>query len=54
MAEACNERPVAEVCRQNLREEEAMAQFLDSNIEQVTRTYLAKSSSGHESQSGVM
>ena len=25
MAEACNERSVAEVCRQNLREEEAMA-----------------------------
>jgi ferritin-like metal-binding protein YciE len=54
MAEACNERFVAEVCRQNLREEEAMAQFLDSNIEHVTRTYLAKASSGRESQSGVM
>lgn len=54
MAEACNERSVAEICRQNLREEEAMAQFLDSNIEQVTRTYLAKASSGHEGQSGVM
>src|SRR5687767_3280790 len=46
MAEACNERSVAEVCRQNLREEEAMAQFLDSNIEQVTRAYLDKASSG--------
>ena len=45
---------MAEVCRQNLREEEAMAQFLDSNIEHVTRTYLAKASSGRESQSGVM
>ena len=54
MAEACNEHPVAEICRQNLREEEAMAQFLDSNIEQVTRTYLARASGGHESQSGVM
>jgi ferritin-like metal-binding protein YciE len=54
MAEACNERAVAEVCRKNLREEEAMAEFLDGNIEQVTRTYLNKASSGRESQSGVM
>ena len=54
MAEACNDQSVAEVCRQNLREEEAMAQFLDSNIEQVTRTYVAKASSDRESQSGVM
>jgi ferritin-like metal-binding protein YciE len=54
MAEDCNERRVAEVCRLNLREEEAMAEFLDSNIEQVTRSYLSKASSGRESQSGVM
>jgi ferritin-like metal-binding protein YciE len=54
MAEACNDRSVAEVCRQNLREEEAMAQFLDNNIEQVTRAYLAQASSGHESQTGTM
>ena len=54
MAEDCNERSVAEVCRQNLREEEAMAEFLDGNIEQVTRSYLTKASSGRESQSGVM
>ena len=31
-----------------------MAQFLDGNIEQVTHTYLAKASSGRESQSSVM
>ena len=31
-----------------------MAEFLDSNIEQVTRAYLAKTSSGQGSQSGVM
>jgi ferritin-like metal-binding protein YciE len=54
MAEDCDERSVAEVCRQNLREEEAMAEFLDGNIEQVTRSYLTKASSGRESQSGVM
>jgi ferritin-like metal-binding protein YciE len=54
MAEECNERSIAEVCRQNLREEQAMAQFLDSNIESVTRTYLAKASTGREGQSGVM
>ena len=54
MAEACSERSVAEVCRQNLREEEAMAEFLDRNIEQVTRAYLAKAAGGRERQSGVM
>lgn len=54
MAEACNDGAVAEVCRRNLREEEAMADFLDRNIEQVTRTHLAKASGGRESQSGVM
>ena len=54
MAEACNERTVADVCRKNLQEEEAMAQFLDGNIEQVTREYLSKASAGRESQSGVM
>jgi ferritin-like metal-binding protein YciE len=54
MAEACNEHSVAGVCRENLQEEEAMAQFLDSSIEQVTRTYLTKASGGRESQSGVM
>jgi hypothetical protein len=42
------------VSRQNLRGEEVIAQFLDSNIEQVTRTYPAKASSGRERQSGVM
>jgi ferritin-like metal-binding protein YciE len=54
VAEACNHRSVAEVCRQNLREEEAMAEFLDSNIEQVTLAYLAQASSGRESQAGVV
>ena len=54
MAEDCNERSVAEVCRQNLREEEAMAQFLDGNIEQVTRSYVTKAASGREGQSGMM
>ena len=53
MAEICDERSVAEVCRQNLREEQAMAQFLDGKIEQVTRTYLAKAAGGRESQCGV-
>ncbi len=41
MAEACDEASVAEVCRQNLREEEAMAQFLDSNIELSRRRRVA-------------
>ena len=54
MAEACNESSVADVCRQNLREEEAMAQFLDDHVEQVTLQYLEKASGGRESQSGAM
>ena len=54
MAEACGEASVAEVCRHNLREEEAMAQFLDASIEQVTRSYLAKATLGHERQAGVI
>lgn len=54
MAEACNESSVAEVCRENLREEEAMAEFLDGHIEQVTLAYLENASSGREAQSGAM
>ena len=54
MAEACGEPSVAEVCRQNLREEEEMARFLDQNIEQITRTYLSKAATGQESQTGVI
>jgi ferritin-like metal-binding protein YciE len=54
MAETSGQQNVAQVCREILREEEAMAQFLDSNIEQITRTYMSKATSGRESQSGVM
>jgi hypothetical protein len=54
MTDACNEPSVAEACRENLREEESMAQFLDSNIESITRIYLSKAVTGRESQSGVM
>jgi ferritin-like metal-binding protein YciE len=54
MAESCQEHSVAEVCRKNLREKEAMAQFLLGHIEHVTRAYLFKASHGHESHSGVM
>jgi ferritin-like metal-binding protein YciE len=54
MAEACGQSSVVSTCRQILAEEEAMASFLDSSIEEITRTYLAKASSGREGQSGVM
>jgi ferritin-like metal-binding protein YciE len=54
MAEACQEPRVAEVCRQNLREEEAMAEFLDSSIEQVTREFLSRAAGGREGKTGVM
>jgi ferritin-like metal-binding protein YciE len=54
MANLCDEPSVAAACRQNLGEEEKMAQFLDGHIEEVTRTYVLKASSGRESQSGVI
>ncbi len=41
LAERCGETEVAAVCRRNLKEEQAMADFIDSNIEAVTLAYPA-------------
>lgn len=46
MAERCGETEVAEVCRRNLGEEEAMADFIDGHIENVTLAYLAQATNG--------
>ncbi len=54
LAEQCGESDVAAVCRENLREEEDMADFLDSNVERITLAYLAQATSGEESKTGVM
>lgn len=40
-AEALGEMDVVEVCRQNLQEEEAMASWLESHLNEVTQDYLA-------------
>ena len=42
MAEALGEKGVADVCRENLREEEDMARWLDEHIDSVTQQYLQK------------
>ena len=54
LAEQCGEPEVVGVCRENLREEEGMAAFLDSNVERVTLAFLARATSGAESKTGVM
>lgn len=41
-AEACGESAVAEVCRENLKEEEAMADWLAGQLPEVTAAYLAR------------
>ena len=42
MAEACGDAEVADVCRQTLREEEAMADWLRQRIDPTVRQYMAK------------
>jgi ferritin-like metal-binding protein YciE len=54
LAERCGETKVAEVCRRNLEEEEAMAEFIDGNIETVTLAYLAQATNGAQPRTGVM
>lgn len=41
-ANAAGEAEIARVCEQNLREEEAMAEWLKSNLPQVTEQFLAR------------
>ncbi|RUW00084.1 MULTISPECIES: DUF892 family protein [unclassified Mesorhizobium] len=48
-AEAVGEAEIARVCEQNLREEEAMAEWLKANLPQVTETFLARADADSES-----
>lgn len=54
LAERCGETEVAAVCRRNLKEEQAMADFIDSNIEAVTLAYLQQATGAAETRTGVM
>lgn len=54
MAEQCGEMEVAEVCRRNLDEEEAMAGFLDGSIGKVTLAYVAKATNGARGGAAAM
>ena len=47
-AEVLGEREVARVCRENLREEEDMAQWLSTNIDQITAEYLDREIRGSD------
>jgi len=48
MAETVGAQDVVDVARQNLREEEAMARFINEHIESTVRSFLAKRSAGEE------
>ncbi|TIS83017.1 MAG: DUF892 family protein, partial [Mesorhizobium sp.] len=48
-AEAVGEAEIARVCEQNLREEEAMAEWLKDNLPQVTETFLARADADSDS-----
>jgi ferritin-like metal-binding protein YciE len=49
-AEAAGEHEIATVCRENLREEEAMAKWVGDHLETVTRSFLSRESSGGETR----
>lgn len=48
MAEDCGEASVAQTCREILRQEEAAGQKLGGMIEQITKTYVQRESSGQK------
>lgn len=48
-AQAAGEAEIARVCEQNLREEEAMAEWLKDNLPQVTETFLARADADGDS-----
>jgi ferritin-like metal-binding protein YciE len=48
MAEDCGEASVAQTCREILRQEEAAGQKLGGMIEEITRTYVQRESSGQK------
>ena len=48
-ANAAGEAEIARVCEQNLREEETMAEWLKSNLPQVTEQFLARADADSDS-----
>jgi ferritin-like metal-binding protein YciE len=49
-AEHAGEQEIADICRQILKQEEAMAQWLDEHVEETTTTFLSRASSGAEAR----
>lgn len=47
-AETLGEKDTARICRENLREEEEMAQWLSQNVDQITAEYLEREERGSE------
>ncbi len=47
-AESLGDRETARICRENLREEEDMAQWLSQNIDQITAEYLDREDRGSD------
>lgn len=47
-AETLGEKSIARICRENLREEEDMSQWLSQNIDQITAEYLEREDRGSE------
>ncbi len=50
MAENTNHNVIAELCQQNLEEEEAMAAWLGDHIAEITQTYMNRASTGQEAK----
>ena len=47
-AETLGDKTTARICRENLREEEDMAQWLSQNIDQITAEYLDREDRGSD------
>jgi ferritin-like metal-binding protein YciE len=47
-AETLGDKETARICRENLREEEEMAQWLSQNVDQITAEYLEREMRGSE------
>ena len=53
MAESVGAHDVADVARQNLREEEEMARFVSDHIESTVRDFMTNRAAGAEAQTGI-
>lgn len=54
MAETAGAHDIADVARQNLREEEDMARFISDHVESTVREFMTRHAVGAESQTGVV